>query len=62
MNQHFKLSEKEIAEGTGALVDYPVDTTNLALAKDIFGMGAVSDNEKGMNKHKEVEMELFCNF
>ena len=34
-DQHFKLSEKEIAKR----VDYQVDNTNLALAKDIFGEG-----------------------
>ena len=33
-------STHEIAEGVGALADYQVDTVNLALTKDIFGLGA----------------------
>jgi len=47
-DQHFNSPIKEIAEGASALVDYQVDNTNLALAKDIFGMNnAVSDNVEG---------------
>mmetsp|Transcript_2641 Transcript_2641/g.3067 ORF Transcript_2641/g.3067 Transcript_2641/m.3067 type:complete len:120 (-) Transcript_2641:10-369(-) len=46
-NQHFKSSAKEIAAGVGSLVDYQVDTTNLALAKDTFGLGDVSENDEG---------------
>merc|ERR1712238_550255 len=32
------VAKKEIAEGAGALASNQVDTTNLALAKDIFGL------------------------
>jgi len=46
-DQHFKSTTKEIAEGASALVDYQVDTTYLALTEDIFGLGAVSDSDKG---------------
>ena len=36
----FNSSTHEITEGVGALADYQVDTTTLALTKDIFGLGA----------------------
>jgi len=45
---HLKSSAYEIAEGAGALLDYQVDTVNSALAKDIFDVGAVSENEVGV--------------
>ena len=41
-----KSSAKEITEGADALAVYQIDTTNLALAQDIFGVNAVSENEK----------------
>jgi len=42
----FKLSAHEITKSAGALADYQMDTSNLALAKDIFGVGAASENEE----------------
>ena len=50
VGHHFKLSAKEIAESAGALANNQVDTTNLALAKDIFGMTAITENEGGRQK------------
>jgi len=44
--QYFKSSVQEMHEGAVALADYQVDSTNLALTKDIFGLGAVSENDK----------------
>mmetsp|Transcript_57150 Transcript_57150/g.63858 ORF Transcript_57150/g.63858 Transcript_57150/m.63858 type:complete len:101 (+) Transcript_57150:3-305(+) len=35
------------AESTGTLVNYQVDTANTALAKDNFGMSAVSEKGDG---------------
>jgi len=43
--QHLKFSAYEIAEGAVALADYQVDSTNLALTNDIFGLDAVSEND-----------------
>jgi len=53
-DQHSKSSAQEIATDAGALADYQVDTSNLVLSKDIFGMGAISENEKGCTcrRHK----------
>merc|ERR1712161_12872 len=45
--QHLQSSVPEIAKGAVALADYQVDSTNLALTKDIFGAGAVSENDEG---------------
>merc|ERR1711865_795486 len=45
--QHLQSSTHEMADGTVALEDYKVDSTNLALTKDIFGLGAISENEEG---------------
>mmetsp|Transcript_25875 Transcript_25875/g.29457 ORF Transcript_25875/g.29457 Transcript_25875/m.29457 type:complete len:137 (+) Transcript_25875:105-515(+) len=45
-------SAYEIAEGAVALADYQVDSANLALTKDIFGVGTVSENEKGCSDFK----------
>jgi len=44
--QHLQSSAHENARGAVALVDYQVDTTNLALTKDIFGFGAVAENDE----------------
>jgi len=38
----------EITEGAVALADYQIDSANLALTKDIFGLGAVSENDEGL--------------
>jgi len=46
--QHLQSSAHETAEGAVALADYKVDSVNLALTKDIFGLGAVSENEEGL--------------
>jgi len=45
--QHLQSSAHEMADGAVALADYQVDSTNLALTKDIFGFGDVSENEDG---------------
>ena len=45
--QHFKLFTHEIPKSASALADYQVDTANLALTKDILGIGAVSENKEG---------------
>mmetsp|Transcript_45498 Transcript_45498/g.52553 ORF Transcript_45498/g.52553 Transcript_45498/m.52553 type:complete len:119 (-) Transcript_45498:58-414(-) len=42
---YFKSSAQEIAKGAGALVDYQLDSANLALTQDIFHVNAVSKNE-----------------
>ena len=55
--QHLQSSAHEIAKGAVAFSDYPVDSTNLALTKDIFCVGTVSeeDNEgKIRNRIKKV--------
>ena len=44
--QHLHSSAHENARGAVALVDYQVDTTNLALTKDIFGFGSVAENDE----------------
>jgi len=44
---HFQSSAHEMADGAVAVADYQVDSTNLALTKDIFGV-AVSGNEEGL--------------
>merc|ERR1712161_76265 len=44
--QHLQSSAHEIAKDAVALEDYQVDSANLALATDIFGMDAVSENEE----------------
>jgi len=43
--QHLQSSTDKIAEGAVALADYQVDSTNLALTNDIFGLDAVSEND-----------------
>merc|ERR1712238_543127 len=43
--QDLQSSVYEIAEGAVAHADYQVDSANLALTKDIFGFGAVSEND-----------------
>merc|ERR1712194_145872 len=45
--QHLQSSAYEIAEGAVALKDYQGDSPNLALTNDIFGLGAVSENDEG---------------
>jgi len=45
--QHLQSSAYEITKGAVALADYQVDSANLALTKDIFGSGVVSENEEG---------------
>ena len=43
----FKSFPYEITEGTSVLTDYLVDTANLALTKDVFGLVAVSEKDEG---------------
>ena len=45
--QHLQSSAHEIAKGVGALADYQQYYTNLALTKDRFGIGDVSENDLG---------------
>jgi len=44
--QHLQSSVHKIAEGAVALADYQVDSSNSAITKDIFGLAAVSENDK----------------
>jgi len=44
--QHLQSSAYEITEGAVALADYQVDSANLALTKDIFGMSANLGDER----------------
>merc|ERR1712194_893289 len=44
---HLQSSTHGIAEGAVALADYQVDSANLALTMDIFGVGAGSQNDEG---------------
>ena len=46
-SQYLQSSAHEITKGAVALADYQVDSANLALTKDIFGLGAVSENDEG---------------
>merc|ERR1712238_61859 len=43
----FKSSAQEINVGVGALADNRLDTANLALSKDIFGVIDVSEIDEG---------------
>ena len=46
--QHLQSSAHETTEGgADALAEYPVDFANLALTKDIFGVGTISENVEG---------------
>merc|ERR1712194_517270 len=45
--QYLQSSVYEITEGAVALKDYQDDSANLALTNDIFGLGAVSENDEG---------------
>ena len=36
-----------LAKGAGVQADYQVDSANSALTKDIFGLGAISENDGG---------------
>mmetsp|Transcript_22314 Transcript_22314/g.25577 ORF Transcript_22314/g.25577 Transcript_22314/m.25577 type:complete len:127 (-) Transcript_22314:136-516(-) len=47
--QPLKSSTHDNAKGAVALVDYQEDSANLALTKDIFDFGAVSQNNEGCN-------------
>jgi len=42
---HLQSSAYEITESALALADYQVESANLALTKDIFGLGAISEND-----------------
>ena len=44
---YLQSSVHEIAKGAVALADYQVDSTNLVLTKDIFGLGVVSEEDDG---------------
>jgi len=47
VGQDFKSSVHEIAKGAVVLADYQADSANLALTKDIFGLGAFSECDEG---------------
>jgi len=44
---HLQSSANEIATDAVALADYQADSAILALSKDIFGLGAVTENFEG---------------
>ena len=44
--QHLQSSAHEINEVAVALADYQVDSANLVLTKELFGLGAVSKNDE----------------
>merc|ERR1712161_169747 len=46
--QHLQSFVHEFTKGSGSLADYQVHSANLVLTKDIFGMGAVSENDEGV--------------
>eukprot|EP00751_Fragilariopsis_kerguelensis_P023786 CAMPEP_0170877030 /NCGR_PEP_ID=MMETSP0734-20130129/30060_1 /TAXON_ID=186038 /ORGANISM="Fragilariopsis kerguelensis, Strain L26-C5" /LENGTH=104 /DNA_ID=CAMNT_0011259211 /DNA_START=76 /DNA_END=390 /DNA_ORIENTATION=+ len=46
--QHVQSSAHVNAEGAVALTDYQADSAILALTNNIFGLGAVSENNEGM--------------
>ena len=45
--QHLQSSTHEITEGAVAFADYQVDSINLALTQDIFGLSAGSEKDEG---------------
>merc|ERR1711865_968723 len=45
--QHLQSSAHEMADGAVTVADYPADSVNLALTKDMFGLGSVSENKEG---------------
>ena len=56
--QHLTSSAAKIAEGgADALSEYQGDSTNYALTKDMFGMGAVAETEKSelINSRKKLK-------
>ena len=50
--QHLQSSTHKIAESAMALADYQVDSANLPLTKDIFGIDAMSQIEEGTIKNR----------
>jgi len=58
--QHLQSSTQEIAGGAVALADYQVESANLALTKDIFGVGTVSENEEGDNFCPPIPICFCC--
>ena len=54
--QHLQSSANEIAKDAVALADYQVDSANLVLTTDIFGFGAVSENDKGKIQKRIKEL------
>jgi len=61
--QHLQSSANEIAKDAVALADYQVDSANLALNKDIFGMSANSEKHSHGFQHCPEEFTCFfgCN-
>eukprot|EP00751_Fragilariopsis_kerguelensis_P046009 CAMPEP_0170996812 /NCGR_PEP_ID=MMETSP0736-20130129/12469_1 /TAXON_ID=186038 /ORGANISM="Fragilariopsis kerguelensis, Strain L26-C5" /LENGTH=119 /DNA_ID=CAMNT_0011423347 /DNA_START=122 /DNA_END=484 /DNA_ORIENTATION=- len=55
--QQLQSSAHEIAESAVALADYQVDSANLALTKDIFGLDAVSKNHEKLSCFSE---DCYC--
>ena len=62
--QHLQSSTHEMADGAVALADHQVDSANLALTKDIFGLGAVSENEERelINRRKKLKWTSLYSF
>jgi len=53
--QHLQSIAHEISEGAATLADYQVDSANLALTKDIFGLNSVYDDVP-----PDCYCELYC--
>merc|ERR1712238_260249 len=60
--QHLQSSTYEIAKGAVALKDYQGESANLALTNDIFGLGAVSENDKGCCSNCATLCLFCCSF
>ena len=62
--QHLQSSANEIAKDAVTVTDYPADSANLALTKDIFGFGDVSENEEGekINRREKLKLSSLYSF
>merc|ERR1712238_198672 len=58
--QHLQSSANEIAKDAVALADYQVDSANLALTKDIFGMRANSENDESCDCVEGTTCDCKC--
>ena len=62
--QHLQSSAHVVAEGALAVIDYQLDSTNLALTMDIFDFCSFSENDKGKksNRIKKFVSRSFISF